>query len=334
MWLASYVIFTLGALLQGSATVLHSAAVRALLALFGIGLCFGIHLLLRHYARRRFRTRVIIASAAAPFAAEVFAWANFFAFQALHGRELRFVVRDWNEAVYALSLWTWFFIAWAGLYLAIEYSFDARHEAERSAELQGMAHTAKLRALSNQISPHFLFNSLNSISALILDGKSADAERMLAGLSSYFRSTLAIDPLIDVTLEEEFELHRRYLAIEQVRCPDLTVEIVLPDELRSAAIPALLIQPLVENAVKHGVATSPPPTHIHLAAERIDDALAISVVDTGNPTVRRQLSGSDGIGLANVRQRLAEYFGTMQALQLVPELGRFTARVVLPLAFR
>nr|WP_243852994.1 histidine kinase [Sphingomonas naasensis] len=196
-----------------------------------------------------------------------------------------------------------------------------------------MAHTAKLRALSNQINPHFLFNSLNSISALILDGRGAEAERMLARLSTFFRSTLAIDPLVDVPLEQEFELHRRYLAIEQMRYPDLAVEIDLPDNLRKAAVPALIIQPLVENAIKHGVAVSRPPTRVTLTAERIGEQLSILVVDSGNADAMRRSPKGEGIGTANVRQRLAEYFGDAQSLTLTPGQGWFEARVTMPLAF-
>jgi len=333
MWGASFALFTLATVLQHSHMAFEAALLRLAMSACGIAICYGFHRLLRRLSHRSFRTRAIVLSAVAPFVAETYAWANYFAFAALYGRTARLVIVNWNDAVYVLSMWTWFFIAWTGLYLAIEYNFDARHEAQRSAELRGMAHTAKLRALSNQINPHFLFNSLNSISALILDGRGEEAERMLARLSTFFRTTLAIDPLMDVRLDRELELHQRYLAIEQMRYPDLSVEIVLPDELRAAAVPALIIQPLVENAIKHGVALSPPPTRIAITAERIGETLAITVKDSGNPEMERRLSGSEGIGIANVRQRLAEYFGAAQSLVLTPAKGSFTARVTMPLAF-
>lgn len=211
---------------------------------------------------------------------------------------------------------------------------EAAHAAAaREAQARVLARDMELQLLRLQIDPHFLFNSLNSISALILDGRGEEAERMLARLSTFFRTTLAIDPLMDVRLDRELELHQRYLAIEQMRYPDLSVEIVLPDELRAAAVPALIIQPLVENAIKHGVALSPPPTRIAITAERIGETLAITVKDSGNPEMERRLSGSEGIGIANVRQRLAEYFGAAQSLVLTPAKGSFTARVTMPLAF-
>jgi two-component system LytT family sensor kinase len=328
MWGSSYALITLGALLAHNPGPWLSAGVRALMALLGILLCYGLHRLLRRLSYRSFRTRAIVAGVIAPFVAEGYAWVNYFAFAYAHGRVARFHIVNWNDAASTILLWTWFFIAWTGLYLAIEYNFDARHESQRSAELRSMAQAAKLRALSNQISPHFLFNSLNSI-----DGRSAEAERTLARLAEFFRTTLSIDPMIDVTVEREFELHRRYLAIEQVRYPDLVVDVVLPEDLRSAIVPALILQPLVENAIKHGVATSPPPTHIIVAAMRDGDLLALSVVDTGKPEVERQAPLSEGVGTANVRQRLAEYFGDSQSLVLTPGLGRFEARITMPLRF-
>lgn len=333
MWGASIALFTLGTILQRSPMAFEAALLRIAMAACGVAICYGLHRLLRRLSHRSFRTRAIAVSAIAPFAAEAYAWANYFAFAALYGRTARLVVVDWNDAMYVLSMWTWFFIAWTGLYLAIEYNFDARDEAERAAELRTMAHTAKLRALSNQINPHFLFNSLNSISALILDGRGAEAEHMLARLSTFFRSTLAIDPLVDVPLEQELELHRRYLAIEQMRYPDLAVEITLPEELRKAAVPALIIQPLVENAIKHGVAVSRPPTRITIAAERDGDRLSIRVIDSGNAETLRRTPTAEGIGTANVRQRLTEYFGAAQSLALIPGPGRFEAHVTMPLAF-
>lgn len=333
LWGSSFALFTLGSLLAGNADFWVGVATRAGMALLGMLLCYGLHRLLRRLSHRSFRTRAIVAAAIAPFAAEGFAWATYFAQTWAHGRIAHFVIVDWNLAAQAIALWTWFFIAWTGLYLAIEYNFEARHESARAAGLRSMAQAAKLQALSNQINPHFLFNSLNSISALILDGRGADAERMLARLSEFFRSTLAVDPMLDVPLEREFELHRRYLAIEQVRYPDLEIEVLLPDALRTALVPALIVQPLVENAIKHGVANAPPPTRVTLSAERDGDMLRVAVADVGNPELMRAAPRREGVGTANVRQRLAEYFGAAQRMELVPGLGRFEARIAMPLRF-
>lgn len=335
MWGTSMAISVLGAALSSHHILVANTLLRLALAALGMAFCYGLHRLLARLAHRPFRFRAIVAAAAAPFVAEIYAWITYFAFLALYDKPIRFQISDWGDALATLSLWTWFFIAWAGLYLAIEYSAEAHHEAERAAELRATAQAAKLRALSNQINPHFLFNSLNSISALILDGRGAEAEQMLSRLSDYFRTTLSIDPLVEVSLEQEFELHRRYLSIEQMRYPDLAVDIALPDALGHAMVPALIIQPLVENAIKHGVAKSRPPTRIAIAAARADAMLEISVVNEGaaaGPAERTDAAPAEGgIGIANVRQRLAEYFGAMQSLTLAATPGGFEARVRLPL---
>ncbi|QNA85121.1 hypothetical protein G4G27_14800 [Sphingomonas sp. So64.6b] len=333
MWGANYVIITIGSILDGGTQPIAAAGVRAFVVMVGIALCYGLHRLLRRLAHRPFRARALILAATAAVTAESYAWFTYFCFAWFRGKPFHLAILDWTSAFSTLQLWTWFFIAWTGLYLAIEYSFDAKDEAQRSAELRNLAHNAKLRALSNQINPHFLFNSLNSISSLILDGKSADAERMLTGLSTFFRSTLSIDPLIDVALAQEFDLHRRYLAIEQMRYPDLAVSFTLPDDLAAAAVPALILQPLVENAIKHGVAKSSPPTAITIAARREGERLAISITNSGTINAGLDEAPNHGIGLANVRERLDEHYGAAQSLTVLPGADAFEVRIILPLGF-
>ncbi len=141
---ASYTIFGFFGLLAGNPHPLASSIVRALVYVVGITVCYGMHRLLRRLSHRSFRTRALALALTAPFAAETFAWLNYFAFAAFDGRTLWKIVIGWNDVAHVLSLWTWFFIAWTGLYLAIEYSFDAKEEARRSAELRNLAHNAKL----------------------------------------------------------------------------------------------------------------------------------------------------------------------------------------------
>ena len=119
---------------------------------------------------------------------------------------------------------TWCFLAWAGLYLALMYGFDVHEEQRRSAELRERAHIAQLRALHSQINPHFLFNSLNSVSALILDKNTEKAEEMVVKLAHFLRLGLAADPTRKIPLDLEIELQRSYLEIEQLRFPDLSFE--------------------------------------------------------------------------------------------------------------
>src|SRR5207237_6086727 len=122
-----------------------------------------------------------------------------------------------------------------------------------------------------QINPHFLFNTLNSLSSLVMTGRGDRAETMLLALSTFFRTSLSIDPSADVTLAEEIDLQRLYLDIEKARFPDrLHVEIDVPEELEQARLPALLLQPIVENAIKYGVSKSRKAILVRIAARSLD----------------------------------------------------------------
>ena len=333
MWGSSFIVFTLMSFLDPREGLLAAAGMRTLLTMLGIAFCYGLHCLLRSMASRSFATRAVTLSIAAPVVAEIFAWLNYFGFTWLYGWQLAFVVDDWNAAIRQLLLFTWFFIAWTGLYLAIEYSFRAREEQRRAAELSIHAHRAKLEALSNQINPHFLFNSLNSISALVLDGKDRDADRALCHLSAFFRETLCLNPIEDVPLSRELELYKAYLAVEQLRYPDMDLAFDLPDALCRAAVPALILQPLVENAIKHGIARSDPPTCLRISASEREQSLILVVANAGRVAPGAPQPEGQGIGLANVRNRLRERFGADHRFLVRPLAGGFEVELSFPLEF-
>jgi LytS/YehU family sensor histidine kinase len=242
----------------------------------------------------------------APIAAEVFAWISYFA-EATVDPALRTAEFSWPVAVRTMAFWAWFFLAWAGLYLAISYSFDVHEERQRSAEFKERAHLAQLRALHSQINPHFLFNSLNSVSSLILDGKTDQADQMVVKLARFLRLGLAADPTEKISLASEIALQRVYLEIEQLRYRDLTVSVTVPEVLEDALVPALILQPIVENAVKFGVAGTPPPSAINIDAWSKGPRLYLQVQDSGKASAKA--SAGSGIGLANVRQRLRLLYG-------------------------
>ena len=178
--------------------------------------------------------------------------------------------------------WYFIFAAWAAFYVAMSYARQLRAADRHAASLAREAQEAQLRALRYQINPHFLFNTLNSLSSLILSQKTDVAERMLMNLSTFFRATLSADPTADVPLEEEIKLQRLYLDIEQIRFPKrLTVEVDVPDALLNAQVPVLILQPVVENAVKYGVAKSRKPVTIRISAHEEAGRLHIKVKDDG-----------------------------------------------------
>ena len=330
-WLSNFVLLTLGTALAGNPHLAGITGMRALAMLLGLALCWLIHLLLDRASS--WRRRVIVLALTAPICAEIFAWVSFFAEMAADPA-LDLSVVTWAGAVRTIALWTWFFLAWAGLYLALSYSFEVQAERERVVELQARAHAAQLRALHSQINPHFLFNSLNSVSALILDGEAAKADAMVTKLSHFLRMGLSIDPSARIALASEIALQRAYLEIEQLRYPDLEVIVALPAALETAMVPSLILQPIVENAVKHGVARSPPPSRIEIrvATERGEDGgerLAIEVHDSGRGGGTAPAGA--GIGLRNVAERLRLLYGRRQSLDQGPSPeGGYDVRLTLP----
>ena len=210
------------------------------------------------------------------------------------------------------------------LLLALE---GAREVERRLLQTQVGAREAELRALRAQLNPHFLFNSLNSISALA--GSEPEASRRMCGLlGDFLRASLTLGGRERVSLEEELALADRYLAVEQVRFgPRLRVEREVAPEALRCLVPPLLIQPLIENAVKHGVADRVEGGTLRITARREGDRLELEVRNPRDPDAppRRGV----GLGLDNVRQRLATLDPQRARLEVLEEPERF--RVVLRL---
>ncbi|MFM6830045.1 MAG: sensor histidine kinase [Novosphingobium sp.] len=199
-------------------------------------------------------------------------------------------------------------IAWAALYLALGNGEQLRAAEYREGQYARAAKAAELRSLRYQVNPHFLFNTLNSLSALVMVGRAEQAERMIQSISRFYRHSLAGDPTSDMPLEDEIALQRHYLDIEAVRFPErLKCEFDIPDELMTACVPGMILQPLVENSIKYAVSTTIRPVTIRISAREAGGFLILSVADDGPG--EGFVNGSTGIGLANVRSRLAARFG-------------------------
>ena len=324
LWLANYTLLTARNFLDGHEHAVELAGIRVGLVVFGCALCFGIHLVLDRMGSRPFHHKGLAAAILAPVAADAYAWVNKYATAPVAP------VAEYSvgAAIFSIAFWLWFFFAWTTLYLAVAYSAQVKAQERRGAILQAEAHTAQLRALRYQVNPHFLFNTLNSISALILDGRNGEAEAMVRKLSAFFRTTLAADPLDAIRLDEEIALQRAYLEIEQIRFPDLEVEVTVSEAAQEALVPTLILQPLVENAVKFAVAASLQPTHIRIGAERRGDELILEVADDGR---HGPASRGTGVGLRNVRARLASIYGKGGRLEAGPTTPRgFRVELGLP----
>ncbi|HET9983207.1 MAG TPA: histidine kinase [Longimicrobiales bacterium] len=230
----------------------------------------------------------------------------------------------------------------AGIYYAFDYYRRFRERERTAAQLElkasrleaGLA-TANLQALRMQLNPHFLFNTLNSISVLALKGEKQKVARMLARLSELLR--IALDNAApEVPLRQELEFLERYLEIEQLRFHDrLDVALDIPEPLLDAEVPSLILQPLVENAIAHGLARTPGPGRVEVRATSDGAALRLLVRDTGPGFSTGARAEGGGIGLENTRKRLEQLYGGQQSLQTAnaPEGGALvTVRIPLRLA--
>ncbi|MCW4463532.1 histidine kinase [Sphingomonas sp. BT-65] len=333
-WISSFAVLAVGDMSRAPDRALAIVGMRIALTALGMGFCLLIHLLLRRLHHRGFRDRVIALVIVAPVCAELFAWANYFGMEVAFGVPVHVPAVNLASAIGSVMQFTWLFLAWAGFYFALYYSAESEAKERRAGQLRVLAQQAQLQALAYQINPHFLFNSLNAVSALMLDGRIADAEQIVTRLARFLRHTLALDPTSDITLGQEVAIQREYLAIEQQRFPDLAAEFQIPEALVNARLPALSLQPLVENAVKHGVARSAPPTWIRIAASADEEQLEVTV-ENGGGGQSRGMAEPDGagVGLANVRDRLARLFGERGRLAAGRlDDGTFRAVVSLPLS--
>jgi hypothetical protein len=197
----------------------------------------------------------------------------------------------------------------------------------RTAQLEKSLAEARLHALELQIQPHFLFNTLNAVSALVRTGAHEQALSMITGLSDLLRYALDRAGGQNVAVADEVEMVQRYLEIQRIRFADrLSFAIDVASDVEKGAVPVLLLQPLAENAVHHGLGASPGSGRVEVRVTREDDTLRIRIWNSG-----RLGAGRDaGIGLANVAARLRQLHGDRQALELREEGAGVLAQVTLP----
>ena len=195
------------------------------------------------------------------------------------------------------------------------HAFRQAQERELKAQaLEAQLQQAQLLALKQQLHPHFLFNALNTIAMLARNGENQQVVQMIAELGEMLRWSIAENAAQEVTLAAELETARRYLAIEQFRLPDrLRVEVSVPEELLSAAVPNLILQPLVENAVRHGIAKSSSASLVRISAERQASTLELRVEDDGDGF---PAEWQPGVGLRNTRARLIQAYGAQAELNV------------------
>ncbi|MBD3730789.1 MAG: histidine kinase [Sphingomonadales bacterium] len=256
--------------------------------------------------------------------------------------ELGFLQRFVGIFIYPLTLLG----AWSALYYAVNFFLQVEEQADRLERLEAQATGAQLAMLRYQLNPHFLFNTLNSISTLVLLKQTEPANAMLTRLSAFLRHTLVTEPGGKVTLAQEVETLQLYLDIERMRFEErLRTEFRIDPEARNACLPSMLLQPLVENAIKYAVSPQEEGARITLSARLVGNRLRVTVSDTGpglhNPSARPSLPSaitgerrgtvSTGVGLANIRDRLAQAYGEDHLFEIrTPPSGGFTVIIEIP----
>jgi signal transduction histidine kinase len=344
LWAADVALYFAPGLVSGVVPS-RTSAVRILL--IGAG---GVSLTgLLYLATRRIGTLAPAARHVATIAAAIACGGAVAGLDILIQDDLRRLLTPASPPIPASALLTHFLTNWIGLswifglagaiFLVLDSNRAIRERDQALAdaraaalEAQGTATAARLAALRYQLNPHFLFNTLNAVSSAVVTHRTAEAETMLSRLAEFLRVTLAADPEALIPLEEEFETLHVYLAIEGERFRDrLAVHFVCPDVLLDAQIPSFLLQPLVENAVKHGVARTRRTVTLRVEAMQDGEDLVVIVEDDAVSPPPRTPGSSGGVGLENIRARLQALYGARGVLQATPRESGFLAMVRMPL---
>lgn len=246
----------------------------------------------------------------------------------------------WNQfggwafsATLVFCAWTALFYTLRAYKLAAAQRELANQEYLRRLNAEKLSSNAELKMLRYQINPHFIFNSLNSINALIATNRNSDARRMIEGFSSLLRRTLERDPPLIVPLAEELDTSRRYLEVEQMRFAErLTFSIEIDESLTKVLVPSLILQPLVENAVRHGLEAQSAPCEISIVVRDLGRFVSLSVLDTGAGLIHKgPQPDHTGLGLQNICARLESVYGPSAQFELSNRAsGGAQATLVIP----
>ena len=314
------------------------ALVASLSATVGILLTTGLRYLFRIFWERGFVVRFLVTWFGSFFAAML--WQPFRNAIALlpFGEFFDFNptdLEDLFDGVFSGSFPT--LLLWSALYFIIKYYQLFQAEKEKSLRSEALAHEAQLLMLRYQLNPHFLFNTLNAISTLVLSKATEQANEMLTKLSKFLRYSLDHSPLDRVSLAHELETSQLYLDIEKVRFADrLHIEIDIEQGAEQSLVPTMLLQPIIENSIKHGISKAEGGGNIAIFAKRDGEFLQIQVTDDGPGLSEKELANnalafSNGVGVSNIRNRLKEIYGDRHRLEFEnAKPNGFTVRVVIP----
>lgn len=217
----------------------------------------------------------------------------------------------WYEYLSGAMSATYLLVCWMGLYFGFKYYESMQFQRESALRASALAQEAQLKMLRYQLNPHFLFNTLNAISTLIIDNRNSVANSAVSGLSEFLRYTLDQDPMKKVTVAQEMEALNLYLNIEKMRFGSrLTIQHAIDDDAIDILMPSLLLQPLIENAVKYAISPREEGGRISISARVVNGSLHLTVSDDGPGLVEpSRLTNGRGVGIRNTRERLQVLYG-------------------------
>jgi len=330
LWVAAFVVLTYRAELLMEGPKLVQLLPRFVSCAIGALLCW-----LMSFALRPFKHWKLVPQFTLGFVASIVTGIIYGALTAVVFRSL--LPSDegmsplWMEVMGRAQGYLWIFISWCFAYLALSYSEQSRQNEMRLMEAQALAADAQNRMLRYQVNPHFLFNTLNALQTLLLDRKTARARAMVQSLADFLRYSLAREPDEMVTLGEEAEAQSAYLKIEEARFGDrLRFVCEIDSGARNARLPSLILQPLIENAVKYAVTPSVGAVTIVLSGRLTTETVRIEVRDDG---ARGGGGGAQSlkVGLENVRRRLELAYGGKAEFSYGPtEPKGFAVTILLP----
>jgi sensor histidine kinase YesM len=333
VWAFTFVLFLLPGLAANGRVPDFIVGYILLDIAVGILLSALLYVVAASVAEARLGRRVLVVSTGVCIAAAIFSL-----FDSLLGGEIirlfmsahRIPKDVVNMTVSNFISFSWLYGLLGSIYVILETNAVMREREVQLMEARELAQTAQLTALRLQLNPHFLFNTLNAISSLIVTGRNRQGEAMLSKLCEFLRTALAADGSGTTSLGEELDVLQTYLGIEAIRFGRrLTVEFECPESLLEVPVPNFILQPLVENAIKHAVAPTSKPVVIRVAARREESDLILSVSDNGGMPAGKP---GTGVGLANTRRRLEVVYGGKALLETMAHDQGFIAIVRIPLA--
>jgi signal transduction histidine kinase len=341
IWIFGYVLFDIVAFLVNRSAL--GMSLLASIPMFVLGVCQteALDMIRARFERLRWAARASLLLAATLTATTIQSlfdlyWTRYMALTFFPTWQTWALQITPQRLSTTLVLYLWTFCLALTLLWAARASRASQVSLARAAEAEAEAAKAQSAALRLQLNPHFLFNTMNSISSLVELDRKSEAGEMIDRLCDFLRASLNADPMEDVPLEQEIDAIDSYLAIEATRFGErLDVDIDVAPDTINAQVPNFILQPFVENAIKHGVSLVKGPATLRIAAARVGDELVLTVTNSADPNVTPAADAlpvrhSTGIGLSNTRQRLHNRYGERAELAAGPTDGGFRATIRFP----